>query len=136
MTDTESDYQNLKPGQLFNHFPNNRELTTKAGLCKNIKISAVSGIAVDTFFPRCYDLSDVLDEFVADYEKTAVENIIKNHSTYFQSNENPTYINKRLLKLAIKICENSLSAHYDTCKNHGSTSFQQLNRREFSFPAN
>jgi hypothetical protein len=46
--------------QMYNHFPDNRELTTKAGLCKNLwyNCSYESQLNVSEFFPRCYDISD------------------------------------------------------------------------------
>ncbi|CDW71356.1 tubulin-tyrosine ligase family protein [Stylonychia lemnae] len=37
--DQQADYTALRPHQLFNHFPNNTELTTKSGLTKNLYTS-------------------------------------------------------------------------------------------------
>ena len=40
-------------GHFFNHFQQNRMLTTKAGLTKSLKdYSAATGVNVDSFFPR------------------------------------------------------------------------------------
>lgn len=36
ITDKEGNQNKLRNSQWYNHFPNNRELTTKAGLCKNL----------------------------------------------------------------------------------------------------
>jgi len=36
ISDKEGNLSKLHPKQWYNHFPNNRELTTKAGLCKNL----------------------------------------------------------------------------------------------------
>jgi len=36
ITDKEGTLKNMRGSQWYNHFPNNRELTTKAGLCKNL----------------------------------------------------------------------------------------------------
>lgn len=55
---------------MFNHFPNNSELTTKAGLMKNLYCKASfsqlifienteAGTHVDSFYPRSFDLSDL-----------------------------------------------------------------------------
>jgi len=51
--DSEADYRQLR-GEYFNHFQQNRVLTTKAGLAQSLKeYSTSSGINADTFFPRC-----------------------------------------------------------------------------------
>jgi hypothetical protein len=36
IADKEGNLSKLHHKQWYNHFPNNRELTTKAGLCKNL----------------------------------------------------------------------------------------------------
>ena len=41
VTDTDEDYKGLGPGDLFNHFENNRELTQKAGMLKNLQNHAM-----------------------------------------------------------------------------------------------
>ena len=51
-SDTEADYKTLKPGQMFNHFPNNRDLTTKSGLCNRLRGVSTYGVKVDDFFLR------------------------------------------------------------------------------------
>ena len=50
----------MRGNQWYNHFPNNRELTTKAGLCKNLWTFCMLDyeLQIQNFFPRCYDLSD------------------------------------------------------------------------------
>ena len=51
----------VKAGQYYNHFPDNRELCTKGGLTKNLwtQCSMESLHQISNFFPRSYDLSDV-----------------------------------------------------------------------------
>jgi hypothetical protein len=51
-SDSEPDYKTLKQGQMFNHFPNNREVTTKSGLCNRLRAIDTYGVNVDAFFPR------------------------------------------------------------------------------------
>ena len=50
----------VNQNQLYNHFADNREITTKAGLCKNLwnLCPYESQLQVSHLFPRCYDLSD------------------------------------------------------------------------------
>lgn len=57
--DLEGAATDLKPNQLYNHFPCNRELTTKAGLCKNLWFNCFEEQEhrISHIFPRCYDLS-------------------------------------------------------------------------------
>jgi hypothetical protein len=60
LADLEGTATDVKQNQLYNHFPQNRELTTKGGLCKNLwhNCTQEGEMQVSTFFPRCYDLSD------------------------------------------------------------------------------
>ena len=70
--DNESDYKGLIEGQYYNHFQNNKELTTKIGLTNNLKEFCEYGANFDQFYPRCYDLGNnkELMEFTADFEHT------------------------------------------------------------------
>ena len=63
------DYTKLKHHQMFNHFPDTRELTTKQGLTNNLSQLTEPGVSIDSFFPRSYDLSkpSQLDLFIADF---------------------------------------------------------------------
>ena len=55
--DQPSDYSHMRPCQMFNHFQFNTEITTKSGLCKALYNNGYPGMKVDSWFPRCYDLS-------------------------------------------------------------------------------
>ena len=76
--DTEQDYNTLRSPQAFNHIPKNRELTTKDGLCKNMR-------HCPKFFPRCYDVGDKtqLKDLMADYEQICVINMLRAHARHF-----------------------------------------------------
>lgn len=53
------DYENLKDGQIVNHFRYNGVITTKVGLCRNLhKVIHFNNVDMDTFFPKCYALKD------------------------------------------------------------------------------
>jgi len=81
-------YEKMKAHQFCNHFPDTRELTTKAGLTKNLNNLTIPGTDVWDFFPRSYDLSDArqLDLFIADFNQTSLLNIIQRHAEYFEQN--------------------------------------------------
>ena len=79
--DLEGAANDLKPNQFYNHFPNNRELTTKAGLCRNLWFNCFEEATykISHIFPRCYDLSDMkqVDQFISDFNQTAILTILK-----------------------------------------------------------
>ena len=79
--DSDYDYKALKPGQAYNHFQNNRELTTKSGLLKNLRNMTDIRVNIDSFFPRCYDLGDGVQvkELIKDYNRTAILNVLKKY---------------------------------------------------------
>lgn len=109
--DCDSDYKNLKPGQFYNHFPNNRELTTKSGLAKNLKSITDFNVNIDNFFPRCYDLSDNLqiNELTNDYYRTCIFNIIKKVHLGF-------FVESNILKLVIAYAESIITDYYSKCE--------------------
>lgn len=79
ISDFEGACQDLKAWQFYNHHPSNREITTKAGLCKNLQSNFDEyQLQVSSFFPRCYDLADTkqIQEFVTDFNQTCCMAII------------------------------------------------------------
>ncbi|CAG9334195.1 unnamed protein product [Blepharisma stoltei] len=117
-SDTDNDYKVLRPGQLINHFNNNRELTTKSGLLKNLRNFCENNVNIDTFFPRCYDLGDnvQIKEFIQDYQNTAIINIVKKHADFFQSDYDLQPVNLRLLSLAIQHTQMIVGNIFDQCE--------------------
>lgn len=101
--DSDYDYKALKPGQAYNHFQNNRELTTKSGLLKNLRNITDFKVNIDKFFPRCYDLGDGVQvkELIKDYNRTAILNILKKYI-------NGLSIDKSLLNLCQSYAEHLL----------------------------
>ena len=56
------DFINLRPHQSVNHFNNNFHLTSKYGITRRLKTLYLSHqIDIDRFYPRCYDLADLVD---------------------------------------------------------------------------
>ena len=85
--DSETDYQTLSEGQYFNHFGNNQELTMKSGLIRNLIDNAEYGSNTASFFPRGYELGQAnqINEFKEDFERTALENLLKNLWKYINN---------------------------------------------------
>eukprot|EP00929_Paragymnodinium_shiwhaense_P089544 TRINITY_DN49692_c0_g1_i1.p1 TRINITY_DN49692_c0_g1~~TRINITY_DN49692_c0_g1_i1.p1 ORF type:complete len:1309 (-),score=228.17 TRINITY_DN49692_c0_g1_i1:60-3986(-) len=82
-TDCDADYADLTEGELFNHFQGNRDLTTKAGLMRSLrKLDYSDGrIRVESFFPRCYDMSQASDreDFILDFRRCAALQVLRQH---------------------------------------------------------
>eukprot|EP00931_Biecheleriopsis_adriatica_P048095 TRINITY_DN2777_c0_g1_i2.p1 TRINITY_DN2777_c0_g1~~TRINITY_DN2777_c0_g1_i2.p1 ORF type:complete len:1128 (+),score=264.36 TRINITY_DN2777_c0_g1_i2:54-3437(+) len=80
--DSEADYRQLRPGEFFNHFQQNRVLTTKAGLAQCLAQHHVcSGTDADAFFPRCYDISQKSEreDFILDFRRSAALKVAQLH---------------------------------------------------------
>lgn len=79
--DRDLDYEDLGDCQYFNHFQNNKEITSKSFLKKNLSSYFDPSIEVSTFFPRCYDFASPkeIKEFKKDYfENSALIILRKN----------------------------------------------------------
>ena len=64
------DFQHLQDNQIVNHFNKNNLITTKVGLCNNIRnLVWFNNVDIDSFYPRCFDLmneddsADFIEEF-------------------------------------------------------------------------
>ena len=55
------DYVNLLDSQYVNHFDENKSITAKFGLTRNIRNIASRGKDHSIFYPRCYDVNDVTE---------------------------------------------------------------------------
>ena len=69
--DLEGSSKDLQPKHFYNHFPTNRELVTKMGLCKNLWFNCFTDHEhrISHMFPRCYDLSvpQQAESFISDF---------------------------------------------------------------------
>ncbi|KEP64149.1 UNVERIFIED_CONTAM: Tubulin-tyrosine ligase family protein [Hammondia hammondi] len=82
ISDVDEDYRCLRREQFFNHFQNNRVMTTKAGLSRSFRLLAVEEqVRTDAFFPRCYDLSTLDDcmDFLVDYSRCEAVTVLLNY---------------------------------------------------------
>lgn len=70
----------LRPHQSVNHFNNNQHLTSKYGITRRLKTLYLSHqIDIDKFYPRCYDLADLVDfqNFIEDFKFGFAETVVK-----------------------------------------------------------
>ena len=97
------EYNKLKDNQIVNHFEKNSCLTSKVGVCRNLKnlIGSGDSIDIDEFYPRCYDLEDVneFEDFIEEFKFTKAEGIIKE---FLKINKNVVQLDKNK-ELSIKI---------------------------------
>ena len=100
----------LQSHQLVNHFEKNTSITTKNGLCRNIRNLIWSrGEDVDMFFPRCFDLNDLseFDDFVEDFKFSEAEKLLKSISLDKVSSQKNSIELFKLI-VALYICERRL----------------------------
>jgi len=82
--DSDADYDRLLPGEFFNHFQHNHELTTKVKLAQNLlQHTVATGANIDGFFPRCYDIMGrgEREDFVMDFRRSAALKIVLLHAS-------------------------------------------------------
>ena len=98
------DYVNLLDKQYINHFEENKNITAKFGLCRNIRNIACNSKDPNVYFPRCYDINDVaeLEDFYEDFKeslaKSCLYQVIKNEGKIY-----PEQID--MVKLAMEITQ-------------------------------
>ena len=75
----------MKTGQFFNHFHNNKALTTKSELNKNLNKN-INHIIVEDFQPRTFDLGNPKQRslFWSDFLITALGSLLWKLFDYFQ----------------------------------------------------
>lgn len=69
------DYESLKDFQIVNHFQKSGCITTKVGLCRNLRNLVWHDIVdIDSFYPKCFDLNDPddLENFVEEFKTCKV----------------------------------------------------------------
>lgn len=99
------EHDKLEKYQVVNHFENSGEITRKGRLCVNLRnLKWFRDINIDTFFPRCYDISEIndFDDFIEDFKITKAESILKE---YYHDYRN---IPEKILLTCIHIFERKL----------------------------
>ena len=84
--DKELDYQSLHSEQWYNHFRNNKEMTTKSYLNTNLNNFVEFAAEIDNFFPRCYDFASnkEIGYLKNDYYEQMLFQLLRNHIRYFK----------------------------------------------------
>lgn len=111
------DHPQLFDGQIVNHFAGAAKgLTTKVGLCRSLRyLHWHANADVDSFFPRCYDLTPEADEtraFHVDFKWTLAQSTLRR--VLRDGGLNPRGVSKaEALVLALKVCQYQLK--YEEC---------------------
>ncbi|OCU02670.1 hypothetical protein XELAEV_18008436mg [Xenopus laevis] len=107
----------VEDDQLLNSYDNTECFTTKNGLNEHLKrLEMINGVNADTFFPRCYDMSEPTEAklFSDDFMITAARSILKwiaqRISTPVQAEETPRNNNtipfsEDLILTTLKVCK-------------------------------
>lgn len=70
----------MTDNQICNHFEKSTNLTTKVGLCKNLKnLIWFNNVDIDSFYPKCFDVSENTDyeEFIIYFKLIKAESVLK-----------------------------------------------------------
>lgn len=111
------DHNTLQHHQLVNHFPKAQAITTKVGLMHNLKnLIWFNNIDIETFYPRCYDLSlqEEQEDFEQEFKAIKAECIVKRYvrelteSAMSEDGEVKTTVKQKLIECAIRVCERRL----------------------------
>jgi len=119
----EHDIKYLEDFQLVNHFEKNASITTKVGLCRNLRnIAWFSNADMDAFYPKCYDLSDEKDyeDFIEEFKYNKAESILKLYARL--CNEKETLLMKEMeetVLVAASVCEKKLQDPDDIIEECG-----------------
>ena len=75
------DNVNLLEKQIINHFQENKSITAKFGLCRNIRNIVNLGGDLHEYFPKCYDVNDVseLEDFYEQFKKDQAQRVLKDY---------------------------------------------------------
>ncbi len=107
------DHNSLNDTQLVNHFNKAAAITTKVGLCHNLKnLIWFNNVDIDTFYPRCFDLAmqEELDDFIQEFKAVKAECYVKTYVREMRESkgEKPTTLSDKIIKTALKVCEKRL----------------------------
>jgi len=100
------EFPELQDFQIVNHFEKNTLITTKAGLCRNLRnLIWYSNVDIDTFYPRCFDLADPaeLADFCEEFKTVKAECILKDF--ILGGPKSLEKIGEERLMVALNICE-------------------------------
>lgn len=106
------DHNTLNDSQLVNHFNKAAAITTKVGLCHNLKnLIWFNNVDIDTFYPRCFDLAiqEELEDYIQEFKAVKAECYVKTFVRQMkESAGEKTTVPEKTLKVALKVCEKRL----------------------------
>ena len=119
------DHKGLLDHQIVNHFEKNTSITTKVGLCKSLRnLIWFNNVDIDTFYPRCFDLTDGADyeDFLDEFKRAKVsllllpignlsqqaESILKQYVSACKNNPQAAKDMELRVEVAAKVCETRL----------------------------
>lgn len=94
----------MQDTQICNHFEKSTNLTTKVGLCKNLKnLIWFNNVDIDTFYPKCFDVSEQSDyeEFIIYFKLVKAESVLKQFMSGLQVPESR-------VEVAYTVCQRRL----------------------------
>lgn len=101
--DKQIDHDSAAPDQYINHFQNNKELTSKSFLKKNLENFYDGDLELFDYFPRAYDFSfpQASKNFVSDYVTNTLFCILKKTLVYceIQSEHTWSYVENEKYKI-------------------------------------
>lgn len=103
-------HNTLNDSQLVNHFNKAAAITTKVGLCHNLKnLIWFNNVDIDTFYPRCFDLAiqEELEDFIQEFKAVKAESYVKIFVKEMRESEGikKTSVEDKVLKVALRVCE-------------------------------
>ncbi len=104
----EIDYSSLQEYQVVNHFDKNGVITTKVGLCHNLRnLIWYNNVDIDTFYPRSFDMveSGETADFVEEFKSVKAESVLKEFQLSGGKIES---VGEEKLLVALNICERRL----------------------------
>jgi tubulin monoglycylase TTLL3/8 len=94
----------MQEHQICNHFDESGTITTKVGLCRNLKnLIWFRNVDIDTFYPRCVEVSEPAEkeDFISEFKATKAECILKQAVIDRKAN-------LKALQIAFNVCERRL----------------------------
>jgi tubulin monoglycylase TTLL3/8 len=96
-----------------NHFNKAAAITTKVGLCHNLKnLIWFNNVDIDNFYPRCFDLAiqEDLEDFIEEFKAVKAECYVKIFVREMRASqgEKGSSVSDKVLKVALKVCEKRL----------------------------
>ncbi|KRX06005.1 hypothetical protein PPERSA_01083 [Pseudocohnilembus persalinus] len=130
----EINYSALKDFQIVNHFQKVIGITTKVGLCRNLRhLAWCANVDVNEFYPRCYDLTDndEIEEFETDFKITKAESILKQYANKMKNNKNVSEEEEVVIQVALQVYKRKLRDINELIDEQGEEHFKLITDEEW-----